>query len=502
MKSRIYLAADLGASGGRVIAGRFDGRKIELDEFSRFEHNAEEINGGFYWNISVLWQGVLNGLEVAKEKLGTAPTSIGVDTWAVDFVLLDETDQPIGDHTAAVSYRDPRTDGMIEKALEVVPRFEIFEHSGLQFMQFNTLFQLLALKQKNPEVLEKAKSFLMIPDFFNYKLSGKKFNEFTNATTTQLFNPAAKQWSEFLLDKFGFPREIFLDIVQPFTDLGKVDLSNVSISGLSDLRVIVPGTHDTASSVFSVPATGRLGECDWCYICLGTWALIGVESLSPIMSREVYDLNFTNEGGVGGTTRVLKNVTGLWLLQECRRIWNERGRNLQWNDMNELIRNAVPLRSLVDPDNREFLCPTDMPEAIADFCKNTNQHVPANEGEILRCAIDSIAVRIGQVLEMCEQITGKNIKTIHIVGGGSKNHLLCQAIADAAARPVLAGPVESTAIGNIMCQAIAIGDVENIGQAREIIRNSFELTKFIPNNENKDKWKQASEFIRKLKENF
>ncbi|MDR2644332.1 MAG: rhamnulokinase [Planctomycetaceae bacterium] len=498
MKSKIYLAADLGASGGRVIAGKFDGEKIELEELARFEHNAEEIHGGFYWNIPTLWQGILKGLEVAGQKTGVVPTSIGVDTWAVDFVLLDESGQLIGGQTAAASYRDPRTDGMIEKALEVVPRFEIFKHSGLQFMQINTLFQLLALKQNNPDILAKAKSFLMIPDFFNYQLCGKKSNEFTNATTTQIFDPQLKQWSDFLLDKFDIPRQIFLDVLQPFTDLGKVNSSVASIGGLSELRVIVPGTHDTASSVFSVPASGKLGECDWCYICLGTWALIGVESLTPIMSHAVYDLNFTNEGGVGGTARVLKNVTGLWLLQECRRIWNEQGRNLNWNEINDLTRKAEPLRSLIDPDNREFLCPTNMPEAITTFCRNTNQPVPKTESEILRCAIDSIAVRLGQVLEMCEQITGKNIKTIHVVGGGSQNHLLCQAIADAASRPVLAGPVESTAIGNIMCQAIALGDVANIEQSREIIRNSFSLAKFLPDAENKNQWIQASDFIKKL----
>jgi rhamnulokinase len=498
MKSKIYLAADLGASGGRVIAGKFDGKKIELEEYSRFEHNAEEIQGGFYWNIPTLWRGILKGLEIAGQKSETAPSSIGIDTWAVDFVLLDENGQPIGDNKAAVSYRDPRTDGMVEKALEIVPQFDIFQHTGLQFMQFNTLFQLLALKQKNPEILDKAKSFLMIPDFFNYQLCGKKNNEFTNATTTQLFDPKLKQWSDFLLDKFELPRDIFLDVVQPFTDLGKLNSSIASSVGMPDLRVITPGTHDTASSVFSVPASGKVGDCDWCYICLGTWALIGVESMTPIMSQAVYDFNFTNEGGVSGTTRVLKNVTGLWLLQECRRIWNERGRNLSWNEINELTRQAKPLRSLIVPNSREFLCPTDMPETIIKYCRDTNQPIPTTEGEILRCALDSIAVRLGQVLEMCEQITGKNIKTIHVVGGGSQNHLLCQAISDATSRPVLAGPIESTAIGNIMCQAIALGDVANVEQAREIIRNSFELTKFTPNTENKNQWQQASNLIKEL----
>ncbi|MDR2172387.1 MAG: rhamnulokinase [Planctomycetaceae bacterium] len=499
MKPKTYLAADLGASSGRVIAGKFDGEKIELEEFNRFDHSAIESSGNFIWNISELWQGIVKGLQIAVDKLDSPPASIGIDTWAVDFVLLDKSNKPLGD---AVSYRDPRTDGMIEKALEILPRYDIFKHSGVQFMQINTLFQLLAIKRQNPELLNKAKSFLMIPDLFNWRLSGVKCNEFTNATTTQLFDPMLGQWSDYLLDTFGIPREMFLDIAQPCTDLGKLNMSEIPISGLSEMRVILPGTHDTASSVFSAPASGQLGVCDWCYICLGTWALVGVESLAPIMSQVVYDLNFTNEGGVGGTTRVLKNVTGLWLLQECRRTWNEQGRNLDWNEMNNLAQKATPLKSFIDPDDRTFLCPTDMPEAIKTFCRNSNQPVPQTEGEILRCVIDSVAIKLGQAVEMCEQITGVNINTIHIVGGGSKHQLLCQAIADAAAKPVLAGPVESTATGNIMSQAITAGDVADIEQAREIIRNSFKLIKFLPNNTNKNQWQQASGFIKNLKLNY
>ncbi|MDR1053224.1 MAG: rhamnulokinase [Planctomycetaceae bacterium] len=500
MKEKVYVAVDLGASSGRVIAGKFDGRKIELEELSRFEHCAEEIDGGFYWKIPKLWNGVLDGLKAIKNKIQTNPSSVGIDSWAVDFVLIDETGFYCDEEKkVAVSYRDPRTDGMIEEALKILPRFDIFKHSGLQFMQFNTLFQLLALKKQKPEVLAKAKSFLMIPDLFNRLLCGEEGNEFTNATTTQLFDPTLGEWSDYLFDKFELPREIFHTPKQPFTDLGKINQKMIAIDGLADTHVILPGTHDTASSVFSVPASGKLGECDWCYISLGTWALIGVESLSPIMSQEVYDLNFTNEGGVGGTTRVLKNVAGLWLLQECKRIWQEQGHNLSWQELNNFAQNSEPLRSLINPNHHDFLCPTNMPDTISAFCENTNQYVPKTVGEIIRCAIDSIAVRLWQAFEMCEQITGKNIKTIHIVGGGSKNNLLCQAIADATSRQVIAGPVESTAIGNIMCQAIALGDVANIEQAREIIRNSFTLTTFNPNNQNKDKWKEASELIKKLR---
>jgi rhamnulokinase len=495
MKSKTYLAVDLGASSGRLIAGKFDGSKIELEELHRFDHSVIETSGSFVWDISGLWQNFLKGLQLASEKLAVSPTSIGVDTWAVDFILLDKSDNPL---TKTVSYRDPRTDGMLDNALEILPRYEIFQHTGLQFMQINTLYQLMALKRQNPEILAKAKSFLMIPDLFNWWLSGIKCNEFTNATTTQLFDPTIGNWSDFILEKFGFPREMFLDIAQPCTDLGKLRPLDATINGLSDMRVALPGTHDTASSVLSAPSFSKLGECDWCYICLGTWALIGVESLSPIMSQTVYDLNFTNEGGVGGTTRVLKNVTGLWLLQECRRIWIEQGRHFKWDEMNELAQNAAPFRSLINPDSRDFLCPTNMPEAIATFCRNTNQPVPQSEGEILRCAIDSIAIRLAQTLEMCEQITGKTIKTIHVIGGGAQHKLLCQAIADASSRNVYAGPVESTAIGNIMSQAITSGDVANIEQAREIIRNSFELTKFSPNPENKNQFQQAIEFVKNL----
>ncbi|MDR1477532.1 MAG: rhamnulokinase [Planctomycetaceae bacterium] len=503
MKSKIYIAVDLGASSGRVIAGKFDGQKIELVELSRFDNNAVEIDGGLHWQLKRLWEGILEGARKIKPTLNTAATSIGVDSWAVDFVLMKDGNYFAGESAkAAVCYRDPRTDGMIEEALKILSREEIFQHSGLQFMQINTLYQLLAIQRKDPELLYEARTFLMIPDYFNKLLCSEVCNEYTNATTTQLFDPNLGEWSKFLLGEFKLPRRIFQNVVQPFTDLGVVRLRSEFdyYDGLDGTRVVVPGTHDTASSVFSVPATGKLGECDWCYICLGTWALVGVESLSPIMNQAAYDLNFTNEGGVGGTTRVLKNVSGLWMLQECKRIWKEHNLDYTWDRMEQIAGEVTPMRSAIDIDNRIFLCPTDMPDMIENFCRWSGQTIPEKVEEIIRWLIDSIAVRLWQVVEMCGQITEKNIKTIHVVGGGSRNKLLCQSIADATARPVVAGPVESTAIGNIMCQAIAAGDVADVNQAREIIRNSFEVITYSPDDSKRKSWDQYSLSLKKLQD--
>ncbi|MDR1924014.1 MAG: rhamnulokinase [Planctomycetaceae bacterium] len=498
---KTYLAVDMGASGGRLIAGRFDGARLETEELYRFDNGAIDLAGTLYWDVPGLWKNILTGLQIASSRFGNSVTSIGVDSWGVDFALLDKNDTIIGN---PVCYRDSRTNGMVEKALNIMPRYDIFQHSGLQFMQINTLFQLIAMRQNQSHILDIAKSFLMISDLFHWLLCGVKSNEFTNATTTQFYNPVKQNWSDTILSKFDIPREIFLDIAQPCTELGNLrnEISS-HVGGLSGLKVVLPGTHDTASSVMSVPAFGKIGSTNWCYICLGTWALIGIESPSPVMNKTVYELNFTNEGGVGGTTRILKNVTGLWLLQECRRIWNERGRQIGWEEMNNLTKEAVPLKSFINPDADEFLCPPNMPEAIVEFCRKTQQPVPETEGEILRCAVDSIALRLRQVLSMCETISGNKIgnkiKVIHIVGGGAKHNLLCQSIADATGQQVLAGPIESTAIGNIMSQSVTAGDIANIEEAREIIRNSFDIKTFTPNTKNNDKWDAADNFIRNIK---
>ncbi len=478
---KTYLAIDMGASSGRHILGRFDGSRIALEEVYRFENGTCDLGGSLYWNLPGLWHHVQAGLRAAKERSSSPICSVGVDTWGVDYALLGRGDVLLGNPYA---YRDPRTNDAMERAFQTVSREEIFRQSGLQFMQFNTLYQFLAMKWSNSPLLDVLESFLMIPDLFHWLLSGVKSNEFTNATTTQFYDPIRGDWAKPLLEAFGLPTHFLGKISPPGTVLGPLRKSVEKETGLTGLNVVLPGTHDTASAVMSVPTQSATGKTDWAYISLGTWALMGIESPKPVVDATVSGLNFTNEGGVGGTMRLLKNISGLWLIQECRRTWVQQGKKnssglpWDWEDLNRMSATARPLESFINPDAKDFLGPTDMPEAIRQFCKNTGQKVPESEGAILRCALDSIAMKFRQVLEMCEKIGGNRIETIHIVGGGTKNLQLCQAAADATGRRVVTGPIEATAIGNLMMQAVAAGDVKDINEARSVIRDSFEVVEF------------------------
>jgi len=379
-------------------------------------------------------------------------------------------------------YRDARTNGMLEKAFARVPREEIFRHTGLQFMQLNSLYQLLAMQEANSPLLEMAETLLFMPDLFHWLLTGVKCNEFTEATTSQFHNPLQGAWATELLEQFGLPTSFLGRVEPPGTRLGPIRPSVAEAVGLS-ADVVLPGSHDTASAVMAVPAASRPGERpDWCYISLGTWALMGIESPRPVVNDQVLRLNFTNEGGVGGTTRILKNIAGLWLIQECRRVWNDAGKNWGWEDLNRLSAKAGPLVSFINPDAADFAAPGDMPEAIRQFCQRTGQTVPRDEGAVLKCALDSLAMKFRHVLGMCEQLADGRIETIHIVGGGIQNRQLCQAAADACGRRVVAGPIEATATGNLMMQAVAAGDVGSIAEAREVVRRSFEVEVYEPKN--------------------
>ena len=487
MAERIYVAIDLGASSGRHVAGRFDGRRLQLEEIHRFDNGPVVVGESLHWDLLYLWSEVLRGLRAARQKFGSEIASVGVDTWGVDFGLLGRGDVLLGN---PYHYRDPRTNGVMERAFELVGRENIFRHTGLQFMQFNTLYQLLAMKWGRSPLLEIAETFLMMPDLFHWLMTGVKTNEFTNATTTQFFNPITHDWARELLAEFELPTHILLPISEPRSRIGRLRPQVAKELGLPDTEVILPGTHDTASAVMAVPAASKPGEQpDWCYISLGTWALMGVEVPQPVVTDEVLTFNFTNEGGVGGTIRLLKNITGLWLVQECRRIWNLAGRNWGWEELNRLSAAAKPLMSFIDPDSPEFLAPQDMPEAIRQYCQRSGQPVPSDEGAILRCALESIAMKFRFVFERCEKLVGRRIEVIHIVGGGTQNRQLCQAAADACGRPVLAGPIEATAIGNLMMQAVAWGDVGSIAEAREVIRNSFPVDRYEP--QNQAAWEEA-----------
>ncbi len=486
MTNRAYLAIDMGASGGRHVAGLFDGRRLELADIYRFDNGPKPVGRQLYWDLMAQWTEVRHGLRAAGQQLSEI-ASIGVDTWGVDFGLLDANDDPLGN---PVHYRDPRTDGILERAFQIVPREKIFALTGLQFMQFNTLYQLWAMRLERSPLLDRAERLLMMPDLFHWLLTGVKANERTNATTTQLYNPQTGDWARDLLAAFEIPDRILGPIAEPGTKLGKLLKHIADDTGLDDVEVVLPGTHDTASAVVAVPAEGVASERpNWCYISSGTWSLMGAEVSRPVINETCLKLNFTNEGGVGGTTRLLKNIAGLWLVQECRRVWNQAGKNYTWDDLSRLAGAAPPLASLVDPDDPSFLTPANMPDAIRAFCRRTHQHVPADEGAVVRCALESLAMRYRIVLGGLEQLVGGRIETIHVVGGGSQNKLLCQATADASRRTVLAGPVEATAIGNVLVQAIAAGDIGSIGEARQVVRASFGVDRYEP--QNTAEWDEA-----------
>lgn len=480
MSEPIFLAVDLGASSGRVVAGHFSGNRIALEELYRFENGAVSIPGGLYWNALGLWKNIREGLRAAAGRYGQRIRSLGIDTWGVDFALLGRDDVLLENPH---SYRDARTRGMMERACASLSRQRIFAQTGVQFLPFNTLYQLLAMKTSHSPVLEMAESFLMMPDLFHWFLTGVKANEFTNATTTQFLDPTTRAWADDLLKTVHLPRRILGEIVHPGTRLGKVAPHIASELGLCGVEVVLPGTHDTASAVLAVPSNAATSASpNWCYLSSGTWSLLGAEVPQPVLTDRCLELGFTNEGGVGNTVRLLKNITGLWLLQECRRAWRESGRDHSWDDLNRLASAAPELLSLVNPDAEAFQSPCDMPQAIREFCRQTSQIVPRNEGAVIRCAIDSLALRYRQVLTSLEQLTNSTMEVIHVVGGGSQNQQLCQATADACARRVLAGPVEATALGNVMVQALAMGEVGSIAQAREVIRHSFPLVEYLPRN--------------------
>ena len=485
--ARVYLAVDLGASSGRVVAGSFDQRRLQLTEVYRFENGPTWVGPRMYWDVLHQWAEIQRGLRAAASQVSGQVQSIGVDTWGVDFGLLGRGGELLGNPR---HYRDNRTRGMLEEAFAVVSREEIFRQTGLQFMELNTLYQLLAMRLEQSPLLENAESLLLIPDLFHWLLSGVQANEFSNATTTQFYNPTSGGWATELLDKLQIPTSMLGEIVAPGTSLGRL-LPEVSEAvGLQDVEIVVPGTHDTASAVMAVPATGTASaQPDWCYISSGTWSLMGIETTRPIINDLCRSLNFTNEGGVGNTIRLLKNIAGLWLVQECRRSWRQAGREYDWDTMIAQAATAPPLRSLIDPDHADFVAPADMPTAICEFCRRSEQPIPESDGATIRTALESLALRYRMVLNWLCELSGGPIETIHIVGGGAQNELLCQMAADACNRRVIAGPVEATAIGNLMMQAVSCGDLGSIAEARQVVGESFSVKTYLP--ANSDPWDEA-----------
>ncbi|MCE9553098.1 MAG: rhamnulokinase [Planctomycetes bacterium] len=487
MADNVYLAIDLGASSGRHVAGLFDGSRLNLAEVYRFDNGPVYVNDHMYWDVLGLWQHIQKGLRAAGTTYGGRLKSLGVDTWGVDFGLLGRGDELMGN---PYNYRDPRTVGMMDKAFHLVPREEIFAQTGLQFMELNSLFQLLAMKLGNSPLLDAAESLLFMPDLFHWMLTGQKGNEFTISSTSQCYNPATREWAADMLQQLGIPSSLFGDVLPPGTKLGPLRKSVSSETGVTGVEVVLPGTHDTASAVMAVPtASAPSDRPNWCYISSGTWSLVGVEVPQPVITERCRALNFTNEGGVGGTIRLLKNICGLWLLQECRRIWKHQGAEHSWEELTKMAAEAEPLRSFIFPDDASFTAPPNMPQAIQEFCNRTGQPVPESKGAVVRCVLESLAMRYRQVVGMLEELTQGRIETVHIVGGGTQNRQLCQMAADACKRLVVAGPVEATAIGNLMMQAVAAGQVADIRQARKVIRRSFDVVEYTP--QQSERWDEA-----------
>jgi len=487
MAERVYLAIDLGASGGRHVAGSFDGSRLQLNEIHRFDNGPVYVSGHMYWDVLGLWQQIQSGLRAAGARYGGQLKSLGVDTWGVDFGLLGRGDELLGN---PYNYRDRRTVGMMDKAFQTVPREEIFAETGLQFMELNSLFQLVAMRVGNSPLLEMADSLLFMPDLFHWMLTGTKGNEFTISSTSQCYNPATRGWAVSMLKRLGIPGGLFGTVLLPGSRLGPLRKQVAAEAGVEHVEVVLPGTHDTASAVMAVPTASLPSQKpDWCYISSGTWSLVGAEVPQPIINDRCRELNFTNEGGVGGTIRLLKNVCGLWLVQECRRIWKQQGTEHTWDELTRLSAEAEPLRSFIFPDDASFTAPPNMPDAIRAFCQRTGQPVPESKGAVIRCVLESLAMRYRQVIGNVEELTESRIETVHVVGGGTQNRQLCQMAADACGRRVVAGPIEATAIGNVMMQAVAAGDVKDILQARDVIRRSFDVVEYAP--QNADRWNEA-----------
>jgi rhamnulokinase len=466
------LAFDLGAESGRAVLGQFDGRQLRLEVIARFANEPVWTLDSLHWDVLRLYHDMLESLRKCAAEYGGVD-SLGVDTWGVDFALLGRGGGLLGNPR---HYRDPHTEGVVEAAFARVPRAEVFRQTGIQFMRFNTLFQLLALQRDRSPLLDAAETLLFMPDLFHYFFTGLKVNEFTDASTSQMLDPATKSWAFRLVKAFGLPERILGTLVQPGTVLGPLRPGIVKETGLNPARVIAPASHDTAAAVAAVPASGP----SWAYISSGTWSLMGVELAAPLADDRALAANFTNEGGVGGTVRFLKNIMGLWLVQECRRAWERAGTTYSYDALSRMAEAAPPFVSVMDPDDASFILPPNMPAALADYCRRTGQPAPADAGATVRCALEGLALRYRWVLDKLENLTGKKLETIHVVGGGSQNALLCQLTADACNRPVLAGPVEATAIGNLLVQAIGLGVLDSLADAREVVRRSFNVKTYTP----------------------
>jgi rhamnulokinase len=454
------IAVDLGAESGRIITVDYDGDQLTFTEVLRFANVPVRVRGTLHWDVLRLWHDIAEGIKQVGKADG-----VGVDTWGVDFALLDKDGNLLGN---PVHYRDEGKVGALAWTLERIPRRELFQRTGIQFMEINGLYQLASMLRDQKQVFSSIGTVFTMPDLFHYWLSGQRVAELTNASTTQAYDLHKGDWDAETLKALGIPRDIFPPIVPPGTKIGEYN----------GIPVITPACHDTGSAVVAIPTTTR----DYAYISSGTWSLIGLENDAPIVNDAAYEANVTNEGGYNNTFRFLKNVMGLWLAQQCRATWRETGANYNYDELARAAEAAPSFKCFVDPDDARFLAMGDMPTRIRAFCAETKQPAPESVGEFMRCVYESLALKYRNVLEMMLAITGRTVSRIHIIGGGSQNALLCQMTADATGREVIAGPVEATALGNAIVQMITLGALESVEQARAMLARTTPTITYVPQN--------------------
>lgn len=478
-----YLAVDLGASSGRVFACHASDQSLTIDPIHRFENRPVRIGKTLHWNLPSLWENILEGLRIAAKKYpAKSIKSVGVDSWGVDFAFLGPNEELLG---LPIHYRDSHTENILDSAFQIVPKSEIYQKTGLQILNINSLFQLFALKEQKPTTLQNASRFLMIPDLFHWLLSGQCKNEITDTSTSQMIDPNTLTWQTDLLSQLDIPKSMLCEIIQPGTSLGPIQEEVQKATGLSEnVQVVVPATHDTASAVAAVPNPNAKATSnpDWCYISSGTWSLMGVEVNQPIINSKTESLNFTNEIGVNRSVRLLKNIAGLWLVQQCKAVWEKEGHSYSWDQLIELAKQCPTGEFLFDPDDSTLAAPDNMPAAICNLVQKQSGKTlsPDSHSSVIRACLDSLALRYLYVLTCLEEIVGNRIETIYIVGGGSQNKLLCQITADVCQREVLAGPAEATVIGNALVQAFADGAVGSLNDARGLVSDLMPPEKYQP----------------------
>ncbi len=472
MEEQHFIACDLGAGSGRVVLATLRGGRLTLDDVHRFTSAPVKLHGTLRWDIMQIFEELKTGLRKIAAS-GKKAASVSVDSWGVDYVLFRGEGETLA---LPYHYRDTRTDATYAAAMKEPGPELIFRETGIQFMSINTVYQLIAEQEQNRALLESADGFLNIADYLNFLLCGVGKAEESMASTTQIFDPKTRRWSEMLIAQFGFPKRLFPEIVAPGTRLGPLLPQIERETGAGPMEVVATCSHDTGAAVAAVPAVGL----DWAFLSSGTWSLIGIELPAPLINDEVRASNFTNEAGFGGTTRFLKNISGLWLLQESQRAWKEQGLQVDYGELSEQAGECEPFRSLIDPADPRFGRPDGMPEKIAAFCRETDQPVPESPGQFTRCIYESLAFLYASTLAEAERLTGRQVSRLHVVGGGSSSALLNQLTADATGRAVLAGPVEATAAGNCLIQAIALEQLASIEDARRVVRDSFPILQFQP----------------------